>query len=168
MRRSYIKASRVPSPHLVRTCNSGKVSEDMTNTEDTDLAFFFWQAIDVSRQQRKKSVWTENAAITLISNFLSTEVKRSPQMIYTSLQSQLRKSQNAGAYLGNTNIQKENLIYSSCISRWVLSIPRAVTTLLFVTRVGLSVSRMHHPCTNISESANDVSETGATGVGRPA
>lgn len=134
MRKSYIKASRVPSPHLVRTCNSGKVSKDMTNTEDTDSAFFSWHAIDVSRQQRKKSVWTENAAVTLISNFLSTEVKRSPQTIYTSLQSQLGKSQNAGAYLGNTNIQKENLIYSSCISRWVLSITRAVTTRPFVTQ----------------------------------
>lgn len=48
MRKRYVKASRVPSPHLVRMYNSGKISKDVTNAEDTGSLLVFWQAIDVT------------------------------------------------------------------------------------------------------------------------
>lgn len=108
IRRSYIKALRVPSPYLVRICNSSIISKDRTIAKTQIWSFFLGR--QEMLQQRKNSRWPDNAAITLLSNFLSAEVKRSPQTIYVCLQSQLGESQNAGTYLGNTSSGKPSFI----------------------------------------------------------
>jgi len=86
-------------------------------------------------------MWAESAAVALVSNLLSTAVKRSLQMIYVCPQSQLRESQTTGTCLGNANVWKESFIYP-CVC-------------ICYSTVGPSVSYVRQPCADAAEPADD-------------
>lgn len=97
----------------------------------------------------------------LISNFLSTEVKRSPQMTYMCLHSQLVESQNTQTSLGKLPEKKNIYVF---LPHHVLGLEykedshHSCVCFCYSKELAPSILYRHHLCTDISESTTDASE----------